>query len=61
MGRVEIDGMAATPLKDPNSENLVAHVSRKDVKVFNEGAAIKVLAVDCGIKYNIIRQVRVCR
>jgi len=56
MGRVEIDGKEVTPFLDPNTENIVKRVSNPISKVFNAGAPIKVMAVDCGIKYNIIRQ-----
>ncbi|KNC83910.1 hypothetical protein SARC_03869 [Sphaeroforma arctica JP610] len=36
--------------------NYIAEVSRQDVKVFNPEGDVSVLAVDCGIKNNIIRQ-----
>ena len=39
---------------DPNEENLVARVSPKDVKTYGTGP-IKIIAVDCGMKENIIR------
>jgi len=39
---------------DPDKENLVAQVSTKEKKVFGNGAN-RVLLVDCGCKYNIIR------
>ena len=45
----------APPLEDPNKKNLVDEVSTKEVKVFGKGNPVKILAVDCGIKYNIIR------
>mmetsp|Transcript_34674 Transcript_34674/g.114879 ORF Transcript_34674/g.114879 Transcript_34674/m.114879 type:complete len:1517 (+) Transcript_34674:35-4585(+) len=41
--------------EDPNERNLVAEVSLKEPRVFNKGGKFKVLATDCGIKYNIIR------
>lgn len=40
--------------KDPNTENLIAKVSTKEVRTFGEGGKHVVL-VDCGTKYNIIR------
>jgi carbamoylphosphate synthase large subunit/anthranilate/para-aminobenzoate synthase component II len=40
---------------DPNKRNLVAEVSTKTVKVFGEGLTPKIIAYDCGMKYNIIR------
>ena len=40
---------------DPNARNLVAEVSVPETRVFGKGNDVKVLAVDCGIKNNIIR------
>jgi carbamoyl-phosphate synthase small subunit len=42
------------PLYDPNKDNLVAQVSVKEKEVYGNGD-FKVLLVDCGVKYNIIR------
>lgn len=39
---------------DPNTENLVARVSPKEKKVYGEGP-LKIIAVDCGMKENIVR------
>ncbi len=39
---------------DPNKENLVAQVSIKERKIFGNGR-YKILLIDCGVKYNIIR------
>ncbi|MDP4205383.1 MAG: glutamine-hydrolyzing carbamoyl-phosphate synthase small subunit [Bacteroidota bacterium] len=39
---------------DPNAENLVARVSTKEKVVYGNGK-YKVVLVDCGVKYNIIR------
>ncbi len=39
---------------DPNEENLVAKVSPKEKRVYGKGL-IKVVAVDCGMKENIVR------
>jgi carbamoyl-phosphate synthase small subunit len=41
-------------LFDPNKENLVAQVSTKEKKVYGNGK-YKILLIDCGVKYNIIR------
>lgn len=41
-------------LYDPNKENLVAQVSIKEKRVFGEGK-YKILLIDCGVKYNIVR------
>jgi len=42
------------PFYDPNSENLIAKVSTREVNEFGSGAK-RVVLVDCGTKYNIIR------
>lgn len=39
---------------DPNLENLVAQVSVSEKKVYGNGK-YKILLIDCGVKYNIIR------
>ena len=39
---------------DPNTENLVAKVSPKEVKTYGNGP-IKIIFVDCGAKENIVR------
>jgi len=39
---------------DPNTENLVAKVSPKEVKTYGNGP-IKIVLVDCGAKENIVR------
>jgi carbamoyl-phosphate synthase small subunit len=39
---------------DPNSENLVAKVSIKEKRVYGKGG-VKIIAVDCGMKENIVR------
>jgi len=41
-------------LYDPNLENLVAQVSTNEKKVYGSGR-YKILLIDCGVKYNIIR------
>ncbi|KAG7307219.1 hypothetical protein JYU34_007375 [Plutella xylostella] len=43
------------PLADPNERNLVAEVSIKQPRVFNEKGEITIVAIDCGLKYNQIR------
>lgn len=55
LGRIEFEGMEELPFSDPNARNLVAEVSTKETKVYGQGNPVKVLAVDCGIKNNIIR------
>jgi carbamoyl-phosphate synthase small subunit len=41
-------------LYDPNLDNLVSMVSIKEKKVFGSGK-YKIILIDCGVKYNIIR------
>jgi carbamoyl-phosphate synthase/aspartate carbamoyltransferase/dihydroorotase len=48
------DKLDTVPLEDPNSRNLVAEVSTKEVKVYGSGDKT-IMMVDCGIKYNQIR------
>lgn len=57
LGKIVIEGLedAEPDWVDPNSRDLVAEVSTKEVKVYGKGNPLKVVAVDCGIKYNIIR------
>ncbi len=43
------------PLNDPNDENLVARVSITRPQTYGNGP-LKIIAVDCGIKENIIRK-----
>uniref|UniRef100_A0AAQ4PWD5 Carbamoyl phosphate synthase arginine-specific large chain n=1 Tax=Gasterosteus aculeatus aculeatus TaxID=481459 RepID=A0AAQ4PWD5_GASAC len=54
LGKIEFDGQPVE-IFDPNLKNLVEEVSIKEIKVFGKGNPIKVVAVDCGIKHNIIR------
>lgn len=41
--------------EDPNQHNLVARVSTRDVITYGSGKH-KIVLVDCGVKYNIIRK-----
>ncbi|KAI2660811.1 Carbamoyl-phosphate synthase [ammonia], mitochondrial [Labeo rohita] len=54
LGKIEFDGQPVE-ITDPNQRNLVAEVSTKEIQVFGKGNPIKVVAIDCGIKHNIIR------
>jgi carbamoylphosphate synthase large subunit/anthranilate/para-aminobenzoate synthase component II len=40
---------------DPNKRNLVAEVSTKKVQIYGEGNSPRIIAYDCGMKFNIIR------
>ncbi|XP_046400962.1 CAD protein [Ischnura elegans] len=44
-----------TPIKDPNQRNLVAEVSTKEMKTFNENGSPRILAVDLGLKFAQLR------
>jgi carbamoyl-phosphate synthase (ammonia) len=55
LGKIEFENMPLQQLADPNVRNLVAEVSTKEVKYYGKGNPLKILAVDCGIKSNIIR------
>uniref|UniRef100_A0A3Q2PET7 Carbamoyl phosphate synthase arginine-specific large chain n=1 Tax=Fundulus heteroclitus TaxID=8078 RepID=A0A3Q2PET7_FUNHE len=54
LAKIEFDGQPIE-ISDPNQKNLMAEVSTKEIKVFGKGNPIKVVAVDCGVKHNIIR------
>ena len=53
LGKIEPEG-ASTDFFDPNLTNLVASVSTREVKKYGSGR-YRILLVDCGVKYNIIR------
>ncbi|MEJ5264639.1 MAG: glutamine-hydrolyzing carbamoyl-phosphate synthase small subunit [Bacteroidales bacterium] len=53
LGKIVIDDQDV-PLYDPNKDNLVAQVSTKERIVYGNGK-FKVLLIDTGVKYNIIR------
>ncbi|XP_078362371.1 multifunctional protein CAD-like isoform X2 [Oculina patagonica] len=57
LGKVVIEGVQpeSVPFDDPNQRNLVAEVSSKTPVVYNPSGEFKIIAVDCGIKYNQIR------
>ncbi|XP_076462198.1 multifunctional protein CAD-like isoform X2 [Babylonia areolata] len=52
---VEGDQVSSIPMDDPNSMNLVAEVSLKAPAVYNAGGKLRIVAIDCGMKYNQIR------
>ena len=54
LGKIEF-GADKIPFTDPNERNLVAEVSRRTVLELNPKGKVTIIAVDCGIKYNIIR------
>lgn len=54
LGKIEFEDQPVE-FHDPNCRNLTAEVSTNDVKYYGKGNPLKILAVDCGIKHNIIR------
>ncbi|KAL4616618.1 carbamoyl-phosphate synthase ammonia, mitochondrial isoform X1 [Arapaima gigas] len=54
LGKIEFEGQPVQ-ISDPNEKNLIAEVSTKEPQVFGKGNPIRLVAVDCGIKHNIIR------
>ncbi len=55
LGQIVVEGQKPLiDLEDPNERNLVAEVSVKRVSTKNKGKKFKVIAVDCGMKENIM-------
>ena len=50
-----LPSLSVDSFDDPNKRNLVAEVSTKNVVVYGEGNEPRIVAYDCGMKYNIIR------
>ena len=55
LGKIEFLGQEISGFKDPNSSNLVAEVSRKDIVTYGQGNTPRIIAFDCGMKLNIAR------
>ncbi|XP_030064892.1 carbamoyl-phosphate synthase [ammonia], mitochondrial [Microcaecilia unicolor] len=55
LGKIEFEGQPVE-LIDPNMRNLIEEVSTKEPKVYGKGNPSKIVAVDCGVKNNMIRQ-----
>ena len=53
LGKIEPEG-EETDFYDPNQVNLVKEVSTNSIKTYG-GGKFKIVLVDCGVKYNIIR------
>jgi carbamoylphosphate synthase small subunit len=53
LGKIVFDNQDVE-LYDPSKENLVAKVSTREKKIFGTGK-YRILLIDCGVKYNIIR------
>ncbi len=54
LGKMEPEG-ETVEFYDPNKVNLVAEVSTTEKKIYGKGK-FKILLIDCGVKYNIIRE-----
>lgn len=56
LGKIEFEDQPVA-FDDPNQRNLVADVSTKVIRQFGptDGSVPRIIAFDCGIKYNIIR------
>jgi len=55
LGAISSQAKAPKHFDDPNKEHLVKQVSCKKVTTYGNGP-LKIIAVDCGIKMNIIRE-----
>eukprot|EP00903_Cladosiphon_okamuranus_P012119 g11371.t1 len=55
LGKIELANQPEVEFDDPNLRNLVEEVSLKEVRVFNPGMDVSIIAFDCGMKANIIR------
>ncbi|KAM9305925.1 carbamoyl-phosphate synthase [ammonia], mitochondrial [Gastrophryne carolinensis] len=55
LGKIEFEGQPVE-FVDPNKRNLIAEVSTQGIQVFGKGNKTRIVAVDCGVKHNIIRQ-----
>jgi len=61
LGRLEVEGAPPSPPQevgfvDPNLRNLVAEVSTKTIRTYNQGGdKPTIVAIDCGMKHNIVR------
>ncbi|XP_065052232.1 carbamoyl-phosphate synthase [ammonia], mitochondrial-like [Rhopilema esculentum] len=58
LGKIEFEDQPIE-FDDPNTRNLIAEISTKDVKVYGKGNKYKIIALDCGIKQNMIRNLLV--
>ncbi|MDP4227437.1 MAG: carbamoyl phosphate synthase small subunit, partial [Bacteroidota bacterium] len=54
LGKIIFEDQGDIEFYNPDKDNLVSQVSIKQKEVYGEGA-YKILLVDCGVKYNIIR------
>ncbi|XP_067326291.1 multifunctional protein CAD [Anolis sagrei] len=57
LGRLVPEGQHSPhlPFEDPNQRHLVKEVSVQEPRLFNPGGSPRIMAIDCGLKYNQIR------
>jgi len=62
-GEIEFDGQTI-PFENPNNCHLVKSISTKEIRTIGAGQSPRIIAFDCGMKYNIIRyfvhELKVC-
>ncbi|XP_014667039.1 PREDICTED: carbamoyl-phosphate synthase [ammonia], mitochondrial-like [Priapulus caudatus] len=54
LGKIEFAGQEIA-FDDPNQRNLIEEISTKEVKWYGKGNPVRIVAIDCGIKHNMIR------
>lgn len=54
MGKIIVEGSGDVEFSNYDNVNMVAQVSRKDVKEYGKGSK-RVVLIDCGVKQNILR------
>jgi carbamoyl-phosphate synthase small subunit len=55
LGRIEVDGRPVPEFDDPNTRNLVAEVSGREVRRYGDRKGTPVVLIDCGRKLNQVR------
>jgi carbamoyl-phosphate synthase/aspartate carbamoyltransferase len=55
LGKIEFSGQEIQGIDNPNTRNLVAEVSTREIKTYGNGNRPRILAFDCGMKLNIVR------
>uniref|UniRef100_A0A1I8JML0 Carbamoyl phosphate synthase arginine-specific large chain n=1 Tax=Macrostomum lignano TaxID=282301 RepID=A0A1I8JML0_9PLAT len=55
LGKIEFSDQPLAEFDNPNLRNLTAEVSTKEVRIFGKGNPHKIVAVDCGVKHNMIK------
>uniref|UniRef100_A0A8C4S7Z4 Multifunctional protein CAD n=1 Tax=Erpetoichthys calabaricus TaxID=27687 RepID=A0A8C4S7Z4_ERPCA len=57
LGKLVVEGtpLDQIPFDDPDKKNLVKEVSIKEPILFNPNGKVKIVTVDCGLKYNQLR------